>query len=108
VGRNQWKSQSDLILEGEKATKWEDFVGMLKSYFISLTEYNHDSLAWAKNSINETYTIKLGYLTLVEVAFQDIVCWWWSEVWKFNALVKVTIIYWLTLSKNMLTWEEGL
>jgi hypothetical protein len=61
-----------------------------------------------KCSHGELYSKIRIYITILEEAFSGKKMWWWSEVWDLNAPLKMKIIFWLSLKKKILTWDNGL
>jgi hypothetical protein len=55
---------------GNQAEEWITFTDLLNSNFIHLREEEDDSIVWSRNEKNGNYTIKLGYLSQAEVAFE--------------------------------------
>jgi hypothetical protein len=61
-----------------------------------------------KCSHGELYSKIRIYITILEEAFSGKKMWWWSEVWDLNAPLKMKIIFWISLKKNILTCDNGL
>jgi hypothetical protein len=71
---------------------------MLKSNFICLREEEEDSLCWARNPFNGNFSVKMGYLSLPENPGGDPKRWWWENIWKQHAPLKVKLTFWLALN----------
>jgi len=77
-----WKLAIDLNLEDDIVEKWSDYVTSLKQGFIFLKEDEPDSIVWEKNKKSGIYTVKLGYLAIIEEHVEGALKWWWKSMWK--------------------------
>jgi hypothetical protein len=75
-----WENSEDLGLVQELAKEWNPYVDLLKSNFIYLKEEETYLLVWTKNHVNDIYTVKLGYHTLAEEDFHNLIHWWWEYI----------------------------
>ena len=85
IGGTLWKSATNLNLEGDLAKEWSTYVTSLKQGFIMLKEDEPDSIVWEKNKKSGIYTVKLGYLAIVEEHVEGALKWWWKSMWKCKA-----------------------
>jgi hypothetical protein len=60
-GRSGWKDESMLGLNGDMATEWNSYIGLMCENHILLDNEIEDSLCWSKNHKGGSFTVKLGY-----------------------------------------------
>jgi hypothetical protein len=101
------KTATNLNPEGGLEEEWNAFTGNLKLNFICLEEEVANSLSRAKNVKSGTYSVKLGYLALVEGSLEGGIKWWWKSIWKWNAPEKMRVIFRLSMEEKILTWDAG-
>ena len=94
----------ELGLEENEAAKWSRYVNQLGNNFILLTE-DRDKLIWTWNKKDGNFSAKLGYEVAVQLEYQQMECWWWSQIWKLQVPIKAILILWLAMNNKLLTWE---
>ena len=107
VGRQYWKINQELELEGNQSREWQRFLDMLKYNFINLSE-EEDRICWCKNPTTGDFTIKFGIFSKVVEEIQVEKKWWWELIWKFHGSLKTKIALWLALENKLLTWDNDL
>jgi hypothetical protein len=105
TGGTIWKSTIDLNLEEDLAEEWSTYVTSLKQGFILLEEDEPGTIILSKNKKYGNYTIKLGYLAIAEEQVEGVSKWWWKTTWKWKALEKMKILFWLAMEQKLLTWD---
>jgi hypothetical protein len=103
VGTNQgWLEANHLGLSRELATKWSNFLLVLRSSGISLNN-SKDKIVWSWNMAMGSVTANLAYQSISFINHMDGNRWWYKSIWKVNIPSKIICFMWLCLKDCILT-----
>jgi len=104
IWRQGWKSTQALNLENIWVDIWNGFTHALSQTHIKLSQQD-DELSWVYKSSSGSFSAKLDYQALVDDP-DIVVNRWTSKLWKIKAPPKGTLLFWLILKGEILTWDH--
>jgi ribonuclease HI len=100
-----WLNGSDLQLDPEFLTEWDDFIKLIKESGLRLQDKS-DSIFWTGGDGSGQLNAKNVYLALATNSWKPLNASWRQRIWKDDCPMKLKLFAWLLIENRLLVWEK--